>query len=257
MLKASGLSFAIAGCPLLVKVDVTLAPGTVTAVVGPNGSGKTSLLKLLSGELAPTAGAVTLQHKDLSKWSARERAQLIAVLPQHSGLHFPFTVEDVIALGRYPHSSGQQRDHEIVEQVIAQVDAEHLRQRSYMTLSGGEKQRVHLARVLAQVWEASELGARYLLLDEPTSALDLAHQHLALATAQHMAMQGVGVLVILHDLNLAAQYADQVLLLKAGQTVAQGDSYSVFTVDNIRQVFEVDVQLMAHPQTGKPMVIHA
>ncbi len=256
MLKAAGLSYAIGNCPLLLDVDLTLTPGTVTAVIGPNGSGKTSLLKLLCGEYQAAAGVVTLQNRDIQAWSARERAQLIAVLPQQSGLNFPFTVDNVVALGRYPHSTGQQRDADIVTQALARVDATHLRQRNYTTLSGGEKQRVHLARVLAQVWDVADGGERYLLLDEPTSALDLAHQHLALSTAQQMAADGAGVLVILHDLNLAAQYADQLLLLKNGKTVALGDSSAVLTVENIRQVFAVNVQLMAHPQTGRPMLIH-
>jgi iron complex transport system ATP-binding protein len=247
----------VAGKALLVKsLSLGLSPGTVTAVVGPNGAGKTSLLKALSGELKPTSGSVQLQGKDLSHWSVQERARMIAVLPQQSLLNFSFQVGEVVALGRHPHHSGARRDAQIVEQALAAVDAVTLKQRDYTTLSGGEKQRVHLARVLAQLWQEEHGRERYLLLDEPTAALDLAHQHMILRAARAMAEDGVGVMVILHDLNLAAHYADSVIILDNGTLVASGDAHSVLTKTNIEQVFSIAVTLIPHPQTQRPLIIY-
>lgn len=261
MLSAESVDVAIGHnpanrCPLLIDVNLAVKPGSVLAVIGPNGAGKTSLLRTLTGEMVPVKGQVLLQGRPLSSWLAEQRAQLLGVLPQQSALSFPFQVDEVVALGRYPHNTGKRRDREIVEQALAAVDGSHLKSRVYTTLSGGEKQRVHLARVLAQVWEKPTLGERYLLLDEPTSALDLAHQHLILETARQMARQGVGVLVILHDLNLAAHYADWLVMIKGGRLVATGDAHQVLTPEHIQSVFGISVTVMPHPQTGRPLIVH-
>ncbi len=261
MLRAESIHVSLGNplkgnCPLLTAVDLSVKPGSVLAVVGPNGAGKTSLLKTLSGEMAPSAGRVMLQDRRLSDWPPEQRARLLGILPQQSTLGFPFRVDEVVALGRYPHATGKQRDEAIVDKALSTVDASHLKARTYTTLSGGEKQRVHLARVLAQVWEASPLGERYLLLDEPTAALDLAHQHMILQTARDMAKQGVGVLVILHDLNLAAHYADWLVMLKHGKIVASGDAHQVLTAEHIAEVFGISVSLMVHPQAGCPLIVH-
>jgi iron complex transport system ATP-binding protein len=181
---------------------------------------------------------------------------MIAVLPQQSLLNFSFQVGEVVALGRHPHRSGASRDAQIVDQALAAVDATRQKQRDYTTLSGGEKQRVHLARVLAQLWQGEQSLERYLLLDEPTAALDLAHQHMILSAARAMALDGVGVMVILHDLNLAAHYADSVAMLVDGRLVASGDVHSVLTQKNIEQVFGIAVSLIPHPQTERPLIIY-
>jgi len=261
MLSAESVDVAIGHspanrCALLTDINLTVKPGSVLAVVGPNGAGKTSLLRTLTGEMTPVKGQVLLQGRSLSSWPAEWRAQQLGVLPQQSALTFPFQVNEVVGLGRYPHNTGKRRDREIVAQALAAVDGSHLQSRAYTTLSGGEKQRVHLARVLAQVWEKPAQGERYLLLDEPTSALDLAHQHLILETARYMARQGVGVLVILHDLNLAAHYADWLVMIKGGRLVAAGDAHQVLTPEHIQSVFGIAVTVMPHPQTGRPLIVH-
>ena len=256
MLRAEAIEIRIGKRLLLDAVDLTVQPGQVLAVVGPNGAGKTSLLKALVGELTPQQGQVLQQDRRLADWPVEVRAQLLGVLPQQSPLNFPFRVAEVVGLGRYPHHTGAKKDAAIVAGALAAVDASHLQVRTYTTLSGGEKQRVHLARVLAQVWEASALGERYLLLDEPTAALDLAHQHVILQTARRMAQQGVGVLVILHDLNLAGHYADQIVMLKNGRIAASGDAAQVLSADNIAEVFDIAVEVIAHPHSARPLIVH-
>jgi len=256
LLQTDSLSLSIGSAQLLSSVNLAVIPGEVCAIVGPNGAGKTSLLKCLAGETLPSSGTVTLQGKPLQQWSEIERAMQLSVLPQQSALNFPFLVEEVVGLGRYPHATGLECDQEIISDVIGVADINHLIGRTYTTLSGGEKQRVHLARVLAQIWQPSELGGRYLLLDEPTAALDLAHQHMVLKAARFMAKQGVGVLVILHDLNLAGQYADKVVMLNKGSVVASGEIDTVLTDQYIEQVFGVSVTVMRHPHSNRPLIIH-
>ncbi|GAA5316330.1 MAG: heme ABC transporter ATP-binding protein [Candidatus Pelagadaptatus aseana] len=255
MLSVESLCVSVGSKTLLDGVDLALQAGEVLAVVGPNGAGKTTLLKSLTGEVQPQVGQVLFQGRPMAAWSPEERARLLAVLPQSSSLNFPFQVDEVVQLGRLPHDTGIVRDSEIVSLALAEVDIAHLADRVYTTLSGGEKQRVHLARVLAQVWEEQVDYPRCLLLDEPTSALDLAHQNSVLAAARAMAEQGVGVLVILHDLNLASQFADRVLMLNQGRVHAAGKAASVLTAENIEQVFAVSVDIIEHPRNGKPLIV--
>jgi iron complex transport system ATP-binding protein len=254
-LSATGLSLRIGEFPLLDDVDLAVEPGKVTAVLGPNGAGKTSLLRVLVGELTPDRGEVRLNQRGFHEWLAVERARTLAVLPQHSLLNFPFTAEEVVMLGRTPHDTGATQDRAIVAEALRAVDGDYLSDRVYTQLSGGEKQRVHLARVLAQVWEPSPLGHRYLVLDEPTSSFDLAHQQLTLDIVKSLAVREVGILMVIHDLNLAARCADQMVLLQCGAIVASGSPEEVLVANIIRQVFQVDAKIGTHPVSGKPLVI--
>lgn len=254
-LSANRVTVKTGRCTILDDISFTLRPGELVAILGPNGAGKTSLLKALTGEQTPAVGSISLCGRALGSWSLQERAQILSVLPQHSQLNFPFNVEEVVLLGRYPHTTGRDRDDDITEAALKAVDGFHLRSRCYMSLSGGEKQRVHLARSLAQIWEHSPLGERFLLLDEPTAALDLSHQHTTLQVAKRLAQQGVGVLVILHDLNLAAQYADRLVMLKRGSFVAEGRPQNVLSAARIQEVFDIEVSVIAHPETERPLVI--
>lgn len=252
MLKATRLDCARGGCRILEGVDFTLAAGEVVAVLGTNGAGKSTLLATLTGEIPALTGTVELAGRALAQWSATERAGRLAVLPQASTLAFPFLCEEVVAMGRMPHDSGRERDQEILELALQAADVTHLRGRDYLTLSGGERQRVHLARVLAQVWDVEDAC---LLLDEPTASLDLAHQQLTLTQARQVAQRGGAVLIILHDLNLAARFADRILLLDRGRVLALGTPWEVLQVERIRSVFGVDVQVQSHPLQDCPLVI--
>ncbi|WP_438951161.1 heme ABC transporter ATP-binding protein [Porticoccus sp.] len=255
MLEAQGLSLSVAEFSLLRDIDLRMEPGKVTAIIGPNGAGKTSLLRLLTGEQTPTAGNVALSGQPLGDWSSKRLARVMAVLPQSSRLDFPFTAREVVMMGRIPHATGLVRDTAIVDAALAAVDGSYLDKRFYTHMSGGEKQRVQLARVLAQIWEPVDDHDRVLILDEPTSSFDLAHQQLTIANMRSFAAQGVGVLVVIHDLNMAARCADQLLVLSCGRIAASGSPQQVLTASTIKQVFNVDVSIGINPLTGTPLVI--
>ncbi|MBC3777829.1 heme ABC transporter ATP-binding protein [Pseudomonas sp. SWRI99] len=253
MLRADHLHVQRGRKVVLSDVTLQLEPGEVLGVLGPNGAGKSTLLAALCGELAPSSGAVCLDGHGLSHWSGTQRAQRLAVLPQASTLDFAFRVEEVVGMGRLPYQSGRVRDDEIIAAALAAADAGHLSGRSYLALSGGERQRVHLARVLAQLWPGQ--AGQTLLLDEPTSMLDPLHQHTTLHAVREFAGRGAAVLVILHDLNLAARYCDRVLLLEAGRPVALDTPERVLRPDSLKAVFGLDVLVQPHPERGHPLII--
>ena len=253
MLRAENLSVRRGPCTVLTGVDLALQPGEVLGVLGPNGAGKSTLLGALCGELEADIGSVTLDDRALGQWPGRERARRLAVLPQSSSLSFAFLVAEVVAMGRLPHDTGRVRDAEIVDAALRAADAEHLSGRSYLALSGGERQRVHLARVLAQLWPGGE--GQVLLLDEPTSALDPLHQHTTLQAVRDFASQGAAVLVILHDLNLAARHCDRILLLQDGRPHALGLPEEVLRAEPLRAVFGLDVLIQRHPERGHPLIV--
>jgi iron complex transport system ATP-binding protein len=226
--------------------DFQLNPGEIVALLGPNGAGKSTLLQTLAGELESKEGSIQLNNKNLNDWPLEQRAQMLAVLPQASPINFPLTVLEVVLLGRTPHQTTHDEDEKIAKQCLQSVDMEYAQDRFYSQLSGGERQRVQIARVLAQIINPTALGERYLLLDEPTSALDLAHQHLILRLLRTLVQQGIGVVVILHDLNLAMQYADRVILLQEGQQVANGKPVDVLTAESIEHVFNLPVMIIPH-----------
>lgn len=243
------------GKALLHDINLQLAPGQVLGILGPNGAGKTSLLNLLCGATTLTGGQMLLGDRPMADWSIRQRACAQAVLPQQSSLNFPYTVEEVVLLGRTPHATGSIVDGEVVTAALEATDTSSLRQRLYTQLSGGERQRVQLARVFAQVWRAQDAPLRLLLLDEPTAALDLSHQKLIMESVANLAGQGSAVVIVLHDFNLAARYTDLCLVLDCGRQRALGSPADIFTKELFREVFEVDVTVGAHPTADIPLVI--
>lgn len=256
-LEARSVGFAVRGKRLLDQVDLAIRPGRITAVVGPNGAGKSTLLRVMAGELPCTAGVVTLEGRPLSTWPLCDHARRRAVLPQQSTLSFDLRVEAVVELGRMPHAgvADPVTDGEIVRAALDRAGAGKLAGRSYPTLSGGEKQRVHLARVLAQIWSAPADGGRYLLLDEPLSAQDLGRQHQVMRFVGSLATEGVGVMIVLHDLNLAARYSHDLLLLHRGCPVAHGTPTEVLTPERIRHTFAVDTVVARDPVSGTPLIV--
>jgi iron complex transport system ATP-binding protein len=253
MMKAERVSVHRDGKCVLENIDVTVSAGEMLGVLGPNGAGKSTLLGALCGELKATQGQVWLDDQLLTHWTGPQRARRLAVLPQSSTLSFAFKVQDVVAMGRLPHDSGQQRDAEIVQAALEAADALHLHDRSYLALSGGERQRVHLARVLAQLWPGE--GGQTLLLDEPTSMLDPLHQHTTLQAVRDFANRGGAVMVILHDLNLAARYCDRLLLLESGRPYALGTPDTVLVPEALKAVFGLEVLVQRHPERGHPLII--
>lgn len=294
MIEAREVDVRVGAKHLLAGVSVEVRRGELVAVVGPNGAGKSTLRKVLAGDVEPSGGEVLMGGRALGAWSLVERARVRAVMPQDSMLTFPFTALEVVLLGRTPHLRGAEspRDYEIARDALTAVEALHLEERLYPTLSGGERQRVQLARALAQIWTTKDDDAhtvdaahgnddhitrssddnnsrsddrnarrevdeaeRYLLLDEPTSNLDLAHQYGAMEIVRRFTRKGLAALVILHDLNLAAQYADRVLMLKDGRAVFSGTPSEVFTRELIAATFDVPVIVTEHPHAHCPLII--
>ncbi|TDU30702.1 iron complex transport system ATP-binding protein [Panacagrimonas perspica] len=255
MLVAEGVSCVLDGRNVLRGVDLRLTAGEVLAILGPNGAGKSTLLRVLARENTPTSGRIELNGRALDQWSAVELARQRAVLPQADSLRFAFEVREVVRLGRYPWNGGtSDKEKQIVEDAMCAAGVEQFAARPYTSLSGGERARVQLARVLAQIWEAPERGTHFLLLDEPTASLDLAHQHEVLTAVRGFAARGAGVALALHDLNLATRYADRVLLMKDGTVDTIGNARDVLTAANIGRVFNVDVDLLRDERSEHPWI---
>ncbi|EEY45508.1 heme ABC transporter ATP-binding protein [Vibrio mimicus] len=237
---------------VLDHVDITLCCGEVAALLGPNGAGKSTLLKLLSGEMAST-GSLRYFDRPSEQWPAEKLARHLGILPQQSTLSFPFTAQEVVELGAIPLRLPRKEVECVARYYMQKTDVLHLASSLYPSLSGGEKQRLHLARVLTQLHQAGK--QRILMLDEPTSALDLAHQHNTLQLARQLANEEeCAVVVVLHDLNLAAQYADRMILLHQGKIVCDATPWQALTAERIEQVYGYQALIAAHPTRDFPMV---
>ncbi|MEU1176406.1 heme ABC transporter ATP-binding protein [Streptomyces sp. NPDC005820] len=242
-----GVHVRLGGREVLRGVDVKVRGGEVLALVGPNGAGKSSLLAVLAGDLAVARGDVQIHGRAVAGWSAGELALRRAVLPQAAELSFPFAVEDVVRMGRAPHDSSAAEDDTVVAEAMAATEVSGFAARPFSALSGGERARVALARVLAQ-------RAPLLLLDEPTAALDLRHQELVLRVCRERARGGDAVVVVLHDLGLAAAYADRVAVLCQGRVAADGAPGDVFGERLLSDVYEHAVEVLPHPRSGALIV---
>ncbi len=254
-LEVDQLGLSIGGRELLKGISFKVKPGEVVAVLGPNGAGKSTLFRAISGELAHQSGEIRFNGRRRADYERPQLAKQLGILPQSSSLSFPFRVLEVVTLGLINHGGSALQQQQIAFEMLERVDALHLAERTYTVLSGGEKQRVHLARVLAQISVAPESGYRSLLLDEPTSALDLAHQHRTLREVRRCAEEAMGCLVILHDLNLAARYADRILILADGQLLADGDPWQVLTPERLEATYGVPLQVLPHPDGQSPLIV--
>jgi len=276
MLTAHHLDVAHRHNVILRDLSLSIEPGRVTALLGRNGAGKSTLLKTFAGELtgsvapngARVTGDITLNGEPLARIDTPRLACLRAVLPQAAQPAFPFSVDEIVLLGRYPHARRggarhviAHRDRDIAWQALERAGADALVGRDVTTLSGGELARVQFARVLAQLWpddDAMEAGPRYLLLDEPTAALDLAHQHRLLDTVRAVAREWrLGVLAIVHDPNLAARHADTVALLADGTIVAHGTPRDVMTPAHIAQCYGFAVKMVETGDGAPPVMVPA
>ncbi|MFD5269941.1 heme ABC transporter ATP-binding protein [Streptomyces sp. NPDC058335] len=245
--EAGSLHVRLGGREVLRGVDVAVRAGEVLALVGPNGAGKSTLLGALAADLPAAEGAVRIHGRPVGEWTAPELALRRAVLPQAAALSFPFAVADVVRMGRAPHASSPAEDDLAVAGAMAATEVTAFAARPFSALSGGERARVALARVLAQ-------GAPLLLLDEPTAALDLRHQELVLRLCRARAAAGDAVVVVLHDLGLAAAYAHRVAILRAGRVAADGPPAEVFTEGLLSEVYDQPVEVLPHPRTGAVLV---
>lgn len=248
-----GLGFAYGERVALDAVDFRVEPGEVVGLIGPNGSGKSTAIKLLSGALDGYAGTLTVAGHDVATTAQRRLARAVAVVPQEPRFGFSFSVLEIVLMGRHPYLSGlafeSESDVALARRALAKCGAAEFAGRSIRELSAGERQRVVFARALTQ-------QPRVLLLDEPASFLDIRHQvelyDLVRAQAQE---EGVAVLTVLHDLNLAAEYCDRIVLLREGRVVASGPTDEVLTYANLKAVFETEVYVDTNSLTGKLLVV--
>ncbi len=257
MIEANDAAAFIGKKRIVTGVDFAARPGEMVAIVGPNGSGKTTLLRAMTGELAYT-GRIAINGEEVSALKPWRLAAMRAVLPQATALSFPFTVREVVALGVNSGRSGALAGEEarLPERALARVDLEGFAGRFYQELSGGEQQRVQLARVLCQVWAPVLEGVpRYLFLDEPVSSLDIKHQLIIMRIARDFASRGGGVIAILHDLNLAAMFADAIFIMHRGRLAASGSPTEVLRDDVIARVFECGLKVGALPRNEMPFVL--
>ena len=249
LLSIRELDVTVGPRSLLSGLTAELWCGELVGLLGPNGAGKSTLIRCLAGELAPTQGDIEIQGRTIRSWPRKSLAQCRGVMPQKAETSFPFTAREVVALGLGPQARGRQST---LDTVMARLQVDHLADRLIGTLSGGEQQRVQLARVLVQVWDTPP--PRLLLLDECTSALDPAQQQLVFSLLAELTAEGYGILAAVHDLNLAAQYADRLWLMADGQLHEQGYTREVMTPTNLQRIYQLEARVMTLAE-GYPLVV--
>jgi iron complex transport system ATP-binding protein len=260
MLTGRNITFRVGSKVLISDISASFAPGRLHLIVGPNGAGKSTLVKVLARLLRPQTGTVEYEGADVSGASEAELAKRRAVLSQAIEIAFPLTVREVVMMGRYPHFSGRPgpTDERIVDEVMQHFDVTEFEHRYYQTLSGGERQRVNFARVLAQLWDdGSVASCRYLFLDEPLTFLDIRHQiDFMKRIRSFTAAADVVTVGVVHDLNLAARFADQILMLSGGRVVANGTPPEVLTTARIEQVFGVEPTMVQTETSGLHLIFN-
>jgi iron complex transport system ATP-binding protein len=254
IVEARAISIRLGRRTIVDGLSLAIAPGETVALVGPNGAGKTTLLRALSGDLRPRSGGAYLKGRALASYTPRELAEHRAVLSQGIGVAFPFTVAEIVHMGAGDRAG--RRVEQFVEAALAEVDLAGFHDRIVTTLSGGEQQRAHFARVLVQLacGEAAH-GPGVLLLDEPTSSLDLKHQIDLLMLARRRADRGFTVIAILHDLNLATLFGDRIVVLKDGRIDRDGPPAATVTSDMVERVFDIGIAVGRPPPAGVPYIL--
>ena len=258
MLKTENISYSIGKKQILSNIDAEFLPGEFNMILGPNGSGKSTFLKIFSGELNGFDGNILYANKKIEAIKKEELAKERAVMSQQPELSFPLTVEEVVMMGRYPHFvfNPGKKDVSICNEVIERMNLQSFKERNYLTLSGGEKQRVQFARVLAQIWEQSANELRYLFLDEPLTSLDINYQQEFLQIAREFTKADTVLVAVIHDINLAIQFADKLFFLKDGEVAAQGNPSAILNEALLQKVFGVKTTIIKNPVTGSPLVIY-
>lgn len=258
MLKLDGIQFSIGEKKIVNDVSAEFLPGKISMILGPNGSGKSTLLKIFSGTVAASGGNVYYDEQKITTRHLLQLSKYRAVLGQQPELSFPMTVEEVVMMGRYPHfnTNPGKKDVAICEEVMEKMNLPEFRERNYLTLSGGEKQRVQFARVLSQIWEQPQAGSfRYLFLDEPLNNLDINYQHEFLLLAKKFCNSQTVIVAIMHDINLAIQFADEVYVMNKGMMVARGTPAQTISEALIKEVFHVNISLINNPENGEKIMV--
>lgn len=251
MFKIENTTFKIPSRTLLHPISLTFEQGKVYGLIGHNGSGKSTLIKLLAKQNPHTSGEILFDNRKLADWSNREFAKQVAYLPQHLPQTTNLTARELIAMGRYAWNglfgSNKQKDNEAIENALKLTHTEQFADQIVDVLSGGERSRVWLAMLLAQ-------QSRFLLLDEPLAALDIAHQVEVMELIKKLAHElDLGVIIVIHDINLAARYCDHLIALHSGKLLAQGNVHKIVTTSKLREIYGIDLNVIEHPQTKRPV----
>lgn len=256
-LRARSLHLSLGGRQVLNGIGLTARPGDFSAIIGPNGSGKTTLLRALTGEIAPQGGTITLNGQPIDRLAPETLARRRAVLPQHSALGFSFNVAEIVSIGLATHVGTEAERARLIRAALGLVGLPGHAGRLWQELSGGEQQRVQLARALVQVWQpVGSDGPRWLLLDEPVSSLDIAQQLTVMRLARDYATRGGGVIAVMHDLNLTAMFADHVLLMQNGHALAEGRPADVITDDLLSRAYGCALRVRHAPEDGVWLLPH-
>jgi iron complex transport system ATP-binding protein len=250
LIRAQNINFSYAEKQVIENVSFTVDEGQITTIIGPNGSGKTTLLKIINGTLFPDAGEMLIDGKDTKEWLRKEIAKKVAIVPQETSNIFPFYAEEIVLMGRFPHLNNyrfeNENDYRVVQEAMKKTDTLAFARRRFNELSAGERQRVLIARALAQ-------EPKILLLDESTVFLDLKHQVQFLTLLRQLNVsEQLTVIFVTHDINLAAQNADKIILLYSGKIYAIGNPAEVISARNIKEVYEIEVLVDKNPQSGSP-----
>tara|TARA_B100001287_G_scaffold267201_1_gene262037 strand:+ start:4159 stop:4944 length:786 start_codon:yes stop_codon:yes gene_type:complete len=255
LLEIKSIFFKIKEKLILNDISLDVKSGDMVSIIGPNGSGKTTMLKAISNEVKISDGEIIFNKKNINNWDISELANEKSVLSQSSNLVFPFTVIDIVKMGRFPikKKGNLVQENNLCEKILDIFDLTDYVNQNYITLSGGEKQRVQLARVVAQIW-SEDYSEKILLLDEPTSYLDIKHQYLLFNFLKTLNDKGLTIMMVLHDLNHAISNSNKVAVLKNSQLISYGDTKKVITENLINKVFEIDLKLINYEGNDVPII---
>jgi iron complex transport system ATP-binding protein len=252
MLRVENIGYEIGKTTLLKAVSLALEPGKLHLIIGPNGAGKSTLIKVITHQVKAKTGTIYYHNKDVKQFTSQDLAKIRSVLSQNIDLAFPLSVREVVMMGRYPHFTGmpEQKDLKAVEEAMLFFDVSHMQERNYLTLSGGEKQRVQFARVLAQIWYPVPGEGRYLFLDEPLTFLDIRYQFDFMHKMKELLKSGdLTIIGVVHDLNLAAKFADHLMLMKDGKIIATGNRQEVLTKEHLFSAYHLSP--IVHYENGE------
>jgi len=251
IIELKSLSFSINEKILVDEISLDINIGDMVSVVGPNGSGKSTLVKLISSELEPSSGQILIYNKSIKLWGAKDLSKFRGVLSQSSYLSFPFSTFDIVKMGRYPFSSSKKINDDICSSVIKLLDLDDKVSQIYTTLSGGEKQRVQLARILAQIWSKDSYDNKLLILDEPTSFLDIKHQFSLFKLLKTLNEKGLTVIMVLHDINHALSFSQKIIMLNDSKLIEYGHIEEIINSEVLEKLFNLKLSVNKNKKTKK------
>jgi iron complex transport system ATP-binding protein len=256
MIECKNISLELDRKTIIKDISAKFKAGKFTAILGPNGAGKSSLLKCICGSEKIDSGEISLNNKSIDRYSSEDLALRRAVLSQNLEVNFPFSVYEIVKMGRSPYSNKKEtkrnlNNQEIIISILKKLEIDDLINREFSSLSGGEKQRVQLARALVQL-ENNLQDEKFLFLDEPTSALDLKHEAAVMKLVKKLTIDNnYGIIAIIHDINLVAKFADEIIMLKDGKVIYSGENEKVFTKENLEKLYDVEIESFKNDEHNK------